>query len=145
VASSARSSRLTLLLGAGDGSFQAGRTLEVFVGTIRVAILDLDGDTDLATSAETEGIVSVLLNNVKGVFSDVARFASGGQAFRGSVADVDGDAQLDLVVANGIMDDVAVMFHVQEFMSAKATATEAAAQEPPAESQAETGAQTPNK
>jgi hypothetical protein len=40
-------------------------------------------------------------------------FLTDGRAFFGSAKDVDGDGQLDLVIANGATDDVAVMFRLR--------------------------------
>ncbi len=87
-----------------------------------MAAADLDGDQDidLVSSYEITGVVSVLLNDGKGKFPSVARFTSGGEAFRGCARDLDGDGKIDLAIANGNVNDVAVMFHVRELVNARA-------------------------
>jgi uncharacterized membrane protein len=77
-----------------------------------VAIADVNGDgkLDLVVANEEQskndpqGSISVMLGRGNGTFRAAVNYASGGQgAFSISVADVNGDGKLDLVVANGCL------------------------------------------
>jgi len=100
-----------VLLGNGNGTFQAtviyssgGR------GAVSVAVADVnhDGKPDLLVANEcggncsqTEGAVAVLLGNGNGTFQTALSYDSGGfPTYSVAVADVNGDAKLDLLVAN---------------------------------------------
>jgi hypothetical protein len=115
---------LTVLLGAGDGTFRPPQTLETGPGPRHVIAADLDGDgwTDLA-SANSDGTVSVFLaTGTEPTVRDLRRFflrvrsmqahpppssfgkaqsvtlgASGGPLVGLAAVDVNGDGRLDLV------------------------------------------------
>ena len=104
------SNNLGVLLGNGDGTFQAA----VIYGTggpgalsVAVADVNLDGKPDLvvanmcASSSCTNGSVSLLLGNGDGTFQTAPNYGTGAQdAYSVAVADVNGDGNPDLVVAN---------------------------------------------
>jgi uncharacterized membrane protein len=77
-----------------------------------VAIADLNGDgkLDLVVANESqskndpEGSISVMLGKGDGTFHAAVNYSSGGEgAYSITVADVNGDGKLDLVVANGCL------------------------------------------
>jgi hypothetical protein len=100
-----------VLLGNGDGTFQAAVTYPVIVrGADSVAVADLNGDgwPDLVVGS-TDGAgqpnISVLLNNGNGTFQAAVGYSSVGfDVTSVAVADVDGDGKPDLVVANQCSD-----------------------------------------
>jgi hypothetical protein len=96
---------LSVLRGNGDGTFdQAGR-VDYRTGGASLAIGDLNGDgrLDLVTSSDPEdaaGSVSVLLNRGDGTFMGPAEYAAGVGPISATIADLNRDAHLDVVVAN---------------------------------------------
>jgi hypothetical protein len=95
---------VSVLLGNGDGTFQAPLTYDSGGEKgFSVAIGDLNGDgyPDLVVTNTNSNSVGVLLGNGNGTFQPVITYDSGGAwDFSVAVADVNGDGKLDLVVAN---------------------------------------------
>jgi hypothetical protein len=100
-----------VLLGNGDGSFQATGAFAAGNRPRDVAVADLDGDTvpDLVTANGDTDDVSVLLGNGDGSFQLAQNFAAGVLPVSVAVADVDGDTAPDLVTANSAGVDVSVL------------------------------------
>jgi hypothetical protein len=101
------SNTVAVLLGNGDGTFRPKN--EFGTGTIpfSVAIGDLNGDgrPDLAVAnagsvIDTGSTVSVLLGNGDGSFAPRTDFAAGARPISVAIGDLNGDARLDLAVAN---------------------------------------------
>jgi hypothetical protein len=94
------SSKVSVLLGEGDGTFGVSTD---FVGGLRpvcLAIGDLNGDTSLdlvATSDVAMGMVWVLLGNGDGTFGEKTDIPVGGPALCVAIGDLNGDTIPDLV------------------------------------------------
>jgi FG-GAP-like repeat len=112
--------RVTVLMGNGDGTFRP--TAHYDSGTwgvtgVVVADVNHDGKPDVIVGGcggtscwDFDGIVSVLLGNGDGTFQAAVSYDSGGAlADSIAVADVDGDGNLDIVVANVISASVGVL------------------------------------
>jgi len=103
-----------VLLGNGDGTFQAAAPHAAGNGPNSVAVADLDGDSvpDLVTANGRGGDVTVLLGNGNGSFQRPIAFAAGDRPASVAVADLDGDNLPDLVTANTDSQDVSVLLQV---------------------------------
>src|SRR5207302_182670 len=95
---------VAVLLGNGDGTFQAPRNFSTGQGSLSVAVGDVNGDGQpdlaVANSGSPLGTVAVLLGNGDGTFQAPRNFAAGTGPLSVAVGDVNGDGQPDLAVAN---------------------------------------------
>jgi hypothetical protein len=111
-------SSVNVLLGNGDGTFQAPVAYDSGgFGAFSVAVADVNGDgkPDLVVAnvcgaacgvPSEEGSVGVLLGNGDGTFQPAVIYDSGGiSPVSIAVADLNGDGKLDLVVANQCVKD----------------------------------------
>jgi hypothetical protein len=97
---------VSVLLGNGDGTFQAARNFPAGIGPFSVAVgdLDRDGHLDLAVANYGGGSVSVLLGNGDGTFQPAREFSVGGMGYPTpsvAVGDFNEDGRLDLAVGGG--------------------------------------------
>lgn len=104
---------VSILFGAGDGTF--GLPVNVGVGTSPSSLicsdLDDDGDLDLAVANRSDDNVTILLNDGFGIFTSPAGpFAVGSAPRSIDVADFNGDTKKDLVVANFGDDKLSILF-----------------------------------
>jgi len=112
---------VSVLLGNGDGTFQLPVQYPVGWQPSVVVVGDFNGDgkLDLAVSSfsatasacsnQCQSIVSILLGNGDGTFQPHVDFATGGLTPLGMAAgDLNGDGELDLVIANGQVPSNAV-------------------------------------
>jgi hypothetical protein len=105
VANSAQSDAtgsVSVLLGNGDGTFEARTDLSVGNHPWAVAIGDLDSDRrpDLVVANQGSNTLSVLLGNGDGSFDPGADISAGVDPLSVAIADLDGDGRPDLAVAN---------------------------------------------
>jgi hypothetical protein len=110
--STSNSGNVAVLLGNGDGTFQAAATYTLGAsGATAVAVADVnrDGKLDLivATGSSTAGLVGVLIGNGDGTFQAEVTYGSGGLSpLAVAVANL-GNGQFDVVVANQCADTCA--------------------------------------
>jgi hypothetical protein len=102
---------LAVLLGNGDGTFQAAVTYDSGFGTGAIAVADVNGDgkpdliavdycTSYLSSCPTSAFVGVLLGNGDGTFQTPLFFESGANPASLAVQDVNGDGKPDVLVVN---------------------------------------------
>ena len=93
---------VSVLLGNGDGTFQARQQALGYqnISDVTVADLNNDGKADIVCTAETSNGVFVLEGNGDGTFQSPVYFATGSAPWSVKVADFNGDGINDLVVAN---------------------------------------------
>ena len=111
VANSSGTGRVSVLLGNGDGTFRAsGGYASLNAQALAVADVNHDGKLDVVTANMEnggcdagDGSVGVMLGDGKGTFASEVSYDSGGCfyiAHSVAVADVNGDGNPDLLVAN---------------------------------------------
>src|SRR3989442_113159 len=101
-----------VLLGNGDGTFQAARTFPVSTNPALVAVGDFNGDgkPDLVVPNFNASPLSVLLGNGDGPFQAAQTFGGVGmQPQFVAVGDFNRDRKLDLVVTNSPSDSISVL------------------------------------
>ncbi|GIW40416.1 MAG: hypothetical protein KatS3mg076_0993 [Candidatus Binatia bacterium] len=110
-ASSCPDDGLTVLEGAGDGTFAHALDLETGEGPTSVAAgdLDLDGREDVAVANFNSDDVSVFLNPASGGLVAGPRIPVGSRPADVEIADVNGDGRADLVTANWVSASVSVV------------------------------------
>ena len=94
---------VAVLLGNGDGTFQAPRNFSTGQGSLSVAVGDVNGDgqPDLAVANYYSNDVSVLLGNGDGTFQAAQSFTTAGpNPVTVAMGDVNGDGRPDLAVTN---------------------------------------------
>jgi len=106
---------ISVLLGNGDGTFQAGVTYDAGTGTSPISItmgdFNKDGKLDLATANVNSSEVSILLGNADGTFQAVNSYSVGPgiNPYSITAGDFNGDGKLDLATANAGSNDVSVL------------------------------------
>ena len=94
---------LSLLTGAGDGTFRVSAVVATGGSPVSVSAGDFNGDgrLDLA-AASYDGGVQVSLNsgNLQRLFGPVTNFPAGLSPWQLAAAEVDGDEKVDVVVVN---------------------------------------------
>jgi hypothetical protein len=101
---------VSVLLGNGDGTFQAPRNFDVGSGLLSVAVADVNGDGKPDLIVGDSVGESVLLGNGDGTFQKPLTFTIGNGITGGvAVVDVNGDGKPDLVTANSGKGTVSVL------------------------------------
>ncbi len=107
------SSSVSVLLGAGDGSFGSATSHGVGDEPESVAIADLNGDgvPDLVVANSLSDSVSVLLGAGDGSFGKATSYGVDSGAISVAIADLDGNGAPDLAVANTYSNSVSVLLN----------------------------------
>ena len=102
---------VSVLLGAGNGTFPTHVEYPVPGHPIAIALADFNGDgkLDIVTVDERVNEISVLLGNGDGTFGGHTEFATGNHPVTLAVGDVNGDGKLDVVVADINDNKIAVL------------------------------------
>ena len=106
---------VSILLGNGDGTFQAALDFAVgtFLNSITVGDFNADGHLDLATATAENfgelGSVSILLGNGDGSFQAARDFPVGTAPISITVGDFNADGHLDLAAANFYSNTVSIL------------------------------------
>ena len=102
---------VSVLLGNGDGTFQAAVNYNTGTNSLSVAVGDFNGDgkADLAVADYNGNNVSVLLGNGDGTFRAAVNYNAGSGPSEVVVGDFNGDGKADLVVANYLSNNVSVL------------------------------------
>src|SRR5262249_40364414 len=105
---------VSVLLGAGDGSFQAAHSYTVGFEPVSVAVGDVnaDGIPDLVVANYGDpvpgvypdpGTLSILLGNGDGTFQAALTLAAGFGPNSVALGDLNGDGKLDIVTTNFVL------------------------------------------
>jgi hypothetical protein len=100
---------ISVLLGNGDGTFQAAVNYASGSGPNSVAVGDFNGDGKLDLAVTTSSSISVLLGNGDGTFQAAVHYAAGSGPVFVAVGDLNGDGKSDLAVANSSSNNVSVL------------------------------------
>lgn len=102
---------VSVLLGAGDGTFPTHVEYPVPGHPIAIIAADFNGDgkIDLATVDQFQSEITILLGNGDGTFQGHVEYPTGNQPVALATADVNGDGKLDIIVADFNDNKVAVL------------------------------------
>ena len=102
---------VSVLLGNGDGTFQAAVNYDVGFLPLSVMSGDFNGDgkLDLAVANQKSNSVSVLLGNGDGTFRVAVSYSAGTGPASVTSGDFNGDGKLDLVTANTYGNNVSIL------------------------------------
>ncbi|MGD0442568.1 MAG: FG-GAP-like repeat-containing protein [Edaphobacter sp.] len=102
---------VAILLGNGDGTFQAPITYPVGTDPVFVAVGDFNGDgnLDLAVANSNSNNISVHLGNGDGTFQNPIFIPTGAAPGSIAIGDFNRDGQLDLAVANANSNNISIL------------------------------------
>jgi hypothetical protein len=103
---------VSVLLGNGNGTFQAAKAFTVGLAPKGLSVTDFNGDQkmDIVTANSGSGTVSVLLGNGDGTFQSAAGYAAGNSPVAVLPAALNNAGRVDLMVANdaaGVVNQLA--------------------------------------
>jgi hypothetical protein len=105
---------VSILLGNGDGTFQAARKFSTALGPSSLAVGDFNGDGNLDIAVTEYGTnsseLAIFLGNGDGTFTAGAVYTTFEDPYSVTTADFNGDGNLDLAIANNVANNVVVMF-----------------------------------
>jgi hypothetical protein len=105
-------STLQVLLGNGDGTFQAAKPYATAAGPVHLATADLnrDGNIDVIVAAgPSAGVASVLLGKGDGSFQSHVDYAVGNSPADITAGDFNGDGKIDVAVSNSVDSTVSTL------------------------------------
>ncbi len=105
------SNNVSILLGNGDGTFQAAVNYGAGSYPISITVGDFNGDgkLDLATANYGSNNISILLGKGDGTFQTAANYGVGSYPISIAVGNFNGDGKLDLAVANVSSNNVSIL------------------------------------
>ena len=102
LATAGNNGSVSVLLGNGDGTFQAAKTSSVSYGTLSLAVGDFNGDHKLDVATANYSDVQVLLGKGDGTFQTPADIGVNSNPTSVAVGDFNGDGKMDLGVTSNI-------------------------------------------
>lgn len=104
VVSSAIANTFSVLLGNGDGTFQAPVSFSGGPRTIHVSVADLNDDSkpDLVLAYQNADEISVRLGSGDGTFPPLVSYPVAGGPYWTAIADIDKDGRPDIAVATSV-------------------------------------------
>jgi hypothetical protein len=108
------SNSVSILLGNGNGTFDATVTYPVGSAPTSVAAGDFNGDgrSDLAVTNSYSNNVSILLGDGNGTFAPAVFYGVGSSPNSVTIGDFDGDGKRDLAVANSGSNTVSILLGI---------------------------------
>jgi hypothetical protein len=105
---------VSILLGNGDGTFQAARKFSTALGPSSLAVGDFNGDGNLDIAVTEYGTnsseLAIFLGNGDGTFAAGPVYSAFEDPYSVTTADFNGDGNLDLAIANNAANNVIVMY-----------------------------------
>ncbi len=115
---------ISVFLGNGDGTFQAGVLYSTGTSPTSVAVADVnaDGKLDVVVANESDNTVGVLLGNGDGTFQTMTTVAVGAGPNNLKVGDFNNDGYPDIAVSDGTAGNISILLnnHVGGFAAAVA-------------------------
>jgi hypothetical protein len=104
-------SKVFILLGNGNGTFQTPTSISIVGSPVEIATADFnnDGNLDLAVVDNSGNQVEVLLGNGAGAFPATSTYSTGSSPYSIAVADLNNDGNLDMVIGNNGASSVTVL------------------------------------
>ena len=107
---------LSVLLNAGDGTFNSRADYATTVTSLASLDIDGDGDTDLAVATGNQA-VQLLKNRGDGTFDPDAALPLEGRAWQVVADDLDADGDADLLVATSLPGQMVVFLNREGILS----------------------------